>query len=115
MLRNEKGFTLIEMIGVLLIMSIVFGIAITKHMNSSESAKLVAIKIIVSELTNLEKRAWLNQKMDGWSEDQIVFENLQDQLEDGLNINGGTLKGYELIRHPSNEKAPGYWELGGAI
>lgn len=117
MFRNENGFTLIEMIGVMALIGIIMAIGVVKHYQVIERTELTSAKLIASDLTNLEKRAWLDVKVKHgyWTDDLEVFEILQGNLEDDLTIDGGSLKGYKYIRHPSTKDTPGYWEVGGAL
>ncbi|MBW2035016.1 MAG: prepilin-type N-terminal cleavage/methylation domain-containing protein [Deltaproteobacteria bacterium] len=51
MLRNEKGFTLIEIIAVIIIMGILAAVAVPKFFSMQEDAKVAALHGALSEAT----------------------------------------------------------------
>ena len=61
---NNKGFTLIEILAVLLVVGIIAGTVAYKLIDLGGSASHKAAVYFVSELNQLEKHAWLNCKLD---------------------------------------------------
>jgi prepilin-type N-terminal cleavage/methylation domain-containing protein len=59
-LSEEKGFTLIELMAMLVIIGIMTSVAVKKYTNISISAELRAIEAGISELNSRETLTWAN-------------------------------------------------------
>ena len=57
---EEKGFTLIELMAVLVIIGVMTSVAVKKYTNISISAELRAIDVGISELNSRETLTWAN-------------------------------------------------------
>ena len=101
MLRNEHGFTLIEVIGVLVILSIVVAVGITVAIRNTETVERRTIEISISTLNEMEHQAWLNVKLDGWQSDDDVLKQIEPHLKNTNNFK----------RIPSTIDQPGRWEV----
>jgi len=73
-LNNRQGFTLIEILAVLVIMGIMASVAISKINDISGTAELRALETGISELNAREMLNWANAKFasGGWSGDDGV-------------------------------------------
>jgi prepilin-type N-terminal cleavage/methylation domain-containing protein len=120
---NEQGFTLIELIAVLVILSVLAAIAIPRYLSIDESARQRAIDAGIAELNGRETLTWSNMKITstGYTDDTTLFSELDKTLGQDYSWqggsptrNGGTLKFREstlipLTRNTSTFTKPGYW------
>jgi MSHA pilin protein MshA len=61
--HREKGFTLVEIIAVMVILSVLAAVAIPRYMSLDESARQRAIDAAISELNGRETLTWSNIKI----------------------------------------------------
>jgi prepilin-type N-terminal cleavage/methylation domain-containing protein len=118
---TQKGFTLIELMSVLVIMGVIFSVAIKKFDLLSDTASITAIKAGVKELNTQESLIWIKMKLSetGWSSDVDVYDAVDKNLGQGYswspgpNISGGTMhfksQSVALNRNESTGKTPGSW------
>ena len=121
LIRNRKGFTLIELMSVLIIMGVIFSVAIKKYDELSDSASITAIKAGVRELNTQESLVWIDMKLSGtgWTSDVDVFNAVENNLGQGYSwnpgpaIGGGTLhyksQSVALVRTQSTLRNVGSW------
>jgi prepilin-type N-terminal cleavage/methylation domain-containing protein len=124
---NQKGFTLIELISVMIIMGVVASVSIKKFDIVSDTAGERALNLGIKELNVRESLKWSNVKIsaDGYTTDQDLWDLLvADQDLDlggkyhwnpGPDISaGGTLhfdtNSIALNRQPSTATTAGKWE-----
>ena len=118
---TQKGFTLIELMSVLVIMGVIFSVAIKKFDLLTDNASITALKAGVKELNTQESLIWIKMKLSetGWAADLDVYNAVGKNLgaryswSPGPNISGGTLhyrsQSVALIRNESTGKTPGSW------
>ena len=121
LVANRKGFTLLELMSVLVIMSVMLSIAIKKFDLLSDTASATALKEGVRELNTLETLVWTQLKLSetDWTSDADVFNNIDKNLGQGYrwnpgpNIGGGTLyfkkQSIVLVRNESKRNSVGSW------
>jgi prepilin-type N-terminal cleavage/methylation domain-containing protein len=119
---NQKGFTLIELISVLIIMGVVASVSIEKFELLSDTASQQALYSGVKELNIREFLTWTNLKISntGYTNDDELYSLIDTYLsggykwEIGPSIDGGrlTFKAHSktLTRIASTEKSAGRWE-----
>jgi prepilin-type N-terminal cleavage/methylation domain-containing protein len=121
--KNQAGFTLIEIIAVLVILSVVGAITFTKAEALSESATLSIIEDAIRELNSREMVTWANIKLSdqGWIDDATVFATVDVNLGSAFHwgpradTSGGKLHfkdvAVTLTREPSQNTFAGRWRI----
>jgi prepilin-type N-terminal cleavage/methylation domain-containing protein len=121
---NQKGFTLIELISVMIIMGVVASVSIKKFDIVSNTASERALHLGIKELNIRESLAWSNIKIssDGYTNDADLWSLLEPDLDLGGKYHwnpgpdiaaGGTLhfdsNSISLNRQPSTTTSAGTW------
>ena len=122
---NQKGFTLIELISVMIIMGVVASVSIQKFDIVSDTAGERALHLGIKELNIRESLTWSNIKIssDGYSNDEDLWSLVEPELDLGGKYRwapgpgisaGGTLhfdsNSIALNRQPSTQTSAGKWE-----
>ena len=119
---NQRGFTLIELMAVLIIMAIMFSVAAKKFNLLSDTADYRVLEASISEISMRETLTWTNMKLSqgGWTNDSDVFSQVNTNLganyswNPGPTITGGTLhfksQSIALTRSASTNTSAGKWE-----
>ena len=119
--RNQKGFTLIELISIMIILGVLGSVSIRKYENLTHTASERVLASAVKELNTRESLIWANMKIssDGYSNDADVYAALNPDLgkrvkwNPGPTIDGGTLHcdsaSCVLTRTPSSITAAAKW------
>ena len=123
LIPGEQGFTLLELIAVLVILSVLAAIAIPRYISIDENARQRAIDAGIAELNGRETLTWSNIKITntGYVDDASLFAQVDTTLGTDYSwvgghpgIDGGTLRFKEstlapLSRSESTFEKPGYW------
>ena len=120
-LKKQHGFTLIEMISVMIIMGVVASVAIQKFDMLSDTAAEIALSVGVRELNVRESLSWTDLKISsvGWTNDNVTFAKVGTDLgtdyrwNPGPTVDGGKLhfrsKPKVLDRDHSTIASAGNW------
>jgi prepilin-type N-terminal cleavage/methylation domain-containing protein len=123
---GEKGFTLVEIIAVLVILSVLASVAIPRYISLDESARQRAIDAGIAELNGRETLTWSNIKITttGYETDAILHGQVNYTLGGDYEWSGGpgssppiggdsltfrTNATVPLTRTESSETQPGSW------
>jgi prepilin-type N-terminal cleavage/methylation domain-containing protein len=119
---GQRGFTLIELISTLVILSTLAAVLIPKYTAVEENSRLRAIDLGLSELNGRETLTWALVKLTdtGYTNDQAIWDGMDTFLGADYDwtvspgTTGGTLRFKQvtsaaLVRSPSIREAPGRW------
>jgi prepilin-type N-terminal cleavage/methylation domain-containing protein len=117
LIPEERGFTLVEIIAVMVILSVLAAVAIPRYMSIDESARQRAIDAGIAELNGREILTWSNMKLTttGYIDDAALFPQMNTSLGNdytwdggGPGDSGGILKFKESASIPLTRTASGF-------
>jgi prepilin-type N-terminal cleavage/methylation domain-containing protein len=121
-LQNDKGFTLIEIIAVLIILSVLAAVVVPRYVELEEGARLRAVDAAISEINARESLTWADHKIStsGFVSDAKIFGEIDYGIDPNYTWNsgdptlpGGTLdfkkESFTLSRTASSFLKPAVW------
>ena len=121
-MTNSKGFTLIELIAVMVILGVMASVAVKKFDFISGTAGDRALQEVIKELNVRETIVWTKIKWShsGWTDDAALFAKMDTDMGSnyvwtaGPDAAGGTVKfksnSIALTRTPSTSISMGGWK-----
>ena len=120
--RGSEGFTLIEIVGVMVIVGVLASISAAKVFEADNTVKKEALAAAIADLNSRERLTWANVKMSNtnWLNDAQVFTLLDTHISSEYHWNsisaaGGSLQFKGLIstlkRTASTSSSPGFWDV----
>ena len=122
LLQNNTGFTLVEIIAVLVILGTLAAVAVPRYVDLEINARQKAIDTVNSELNARESLTWANHKISGsgFVSDAKIFGELNFNFDPNYSWNsgdpkptGGTLRfkgeSFTFSRTASTNLKPAVW------
>jgi prepilin-type N-terminal cleavage/methylation domain-containing protein len=88
-MHNEKGFTLIELIAVLVIMGVLTAVAVPKYIDLQASAERKLILMVLADFDAQEHMSYLNHMMSGDEGTYISPIIVPSTLSSGISLKPG--------------------------
>lgn len=122
LLLKESGFTLVEIIAVMVIVGVLAAVAVPRYVDLEENARHQAVATVLSEINARESLTWADHKIStsGFVSDAKIFGEIEYELDPGYTWHpgnptaaGGTIsfkgKSFTLSRSASSFLKPAVW------
>ena len=103
-LKNKKGFTLVELLAVIVVLAIIILVAMPSVMNSMEKARKNAFATEANEIIRIAQTAYADAVMEGKSGNKFCVPYSYLKNKGFIEKNSGTYQGSVLIEINPNGK-----------
>jgi len=112
---DRKGFTLLEIVAVLIILGVLIAVAVPRYFGIPQDAAETALRTAISELNARENLAW-----GKWKADKIEYtaDDIKSDLKGFAVDEGNSLLSSDsfnrqarISRTPRTDDKPGKWEI----
>jgi prepilin-type N-terminal cleavage/methylation domain-containing protein len=124
LLLNAKGFTLVEIIAVMVILGVLAAVAVPRYVELEDSARDKCLQTLISEINARESLTWADHKIStsGFVSDSKVFNEINYNLDPSYtwqsgdpSISGGIIsfkgESFTLSRWASSPLKAALWKL----
>lgn len=118
-IKDPRGFTLVELIAIMLILGITATVAVWKYHNS-DMAETAAYRKVIPILNADERIHWSSIKLDGTytdASDDVILQSIRDRSDVKFKLSDGEKHTIEysgveltLTRTISNRLGSGHWQ-----
>ncbi len=122
LLLNTEGFTLVEIIAVMVLLGVLAAVAVPRYVSLEDNARQKCIQSIISELNARESLTWVDHKIStGFVNDTNIFDEVNYNLDPsytwqsgGPSITGGKIRfkgeSFTLSRLASSPLKSAVWK-----
>ena len=112
---DRKGFTLLEIIAVLIILGVLIAVAVPRYFGIPQDAAEAALKTAVSELNARENLAWGRWRADSikYTADDVKADLKGFAVDDSNTLlsSGSCNRQAVVSRTPRTDNKPGKWAI----